>query len=93
MEPSGQICCLRIRSIQEDQTVDQNTTQIFCSDHYGSVIPVVVAAAVSALESVKTVGRFGIRTDIVVRCLSVAAIRSTPSTKGMLDTRGNQRTN
>ena len=54
MEPSGQICCLRIHSIKEDQPDDQGTSPTIVTRHPRVAISWAVSVALSSVELIRT---------------------------------------
>ena len=55
MEPSGQICCLRIHSIKEDEPDDQGTSPpTIVTRHHRVAMSLAVTVALSSVELIQT---------------------------------------
>ncbi len=91
MELSGQICCLLIRSIKEDQRDDQRTSPTIVTRHHRIVISLAVAVALSTVEPVQTGGCLRFRDHVVVRDFSFYRLRAVSAAKEELDAAGSQR--
>ena len=92
MEPSGQICCLRIHSIKEDEPDDQGTSPpTIVTRHHRVAMSVAVTVALSSVELIQSGRCLRLCDHAVLRDLLFYRLRTVSAAKEELDVAGSQR--